>query len=101
MEFFSKSKYGVIHPLNLVLMKNSNCGCKILEQILQQIQFSEQDNNLVLLTAKFNRLIKKFYLNENHSSERLRNHNCSLDHPGFSHHWPRCAWHRKRQDPIM
>lgn len=73
MEFFSKSKYGVIHPLNLVLMKNSNCGCKILEQILQQIQFTEQYNDLVLLTAKFNRLIKKFYLNENHSSERLRN----------------------------
>lgn len=43
-------------------MKNSNCGCKILEQILQQIQFTEQNNDLVLLTIKFNRLIKNSIL---------------------------------------
>ena len=54
-------------------MKNSNCGCKILEQILQQIQSTDHGNDLVLLTTKFNRLIQKFYLTENHSCERLRN----------------------------
>ena len=54
-------------------MKNSNCGCKILEQILQQIQSTDHGNDLVLLTTKFNRLIQKFYLKEKHSCERLRN----------------------------
>ncbi len=47
-------------------MKNSNCGCKILEQILQQIQSTDHGNDLVLLTTKFNRLIQKFYLKEKH-----------------------------------
>lgn len=35
-------------------MKNSNCGSKILEQILQQIQSTDHGNDLVLLTTKFN-----------------------------------------------
>ena len=37
-------------------MKNSNCGCKILEQILQQIQSTDHGNDLVLLTTWKKRL---------------------------------------------
>lgn len=53
-------------------MKNSMNSCEMLEQILQQFQTIEQENDLFLLTRKFNRLIKKFYQKGPDIKEQLR-----------------------------
>lgn len=42
-------------------MKISNCNCKLLEQLLQQIQVSDLEDEPILLTTKFNRLLHKFH----------------------------------------
>ena len=42
-------------------MKISNCSCKLLEQLLQQFQATDLEDEPILLTTKFNRLLHKFH----------------------------------------